>query len=913
MLENTGIRGLISNINKGQGQPAMSIVRDDPSTAALISKLVRSRMPEPFDTRKAESFHKLDQGQMLKMSDSIHDGITDNENMMQLFPDIELAAQILVSSVLSPKDMVNVELILSTSEDILPADVTMKLIEIVRKECESYYKIKEQLSEIMTEVLFGAGSWIQAVIPESAVDELINGGENISTESMQLGMKDILTDDKKIKSLGFLGDPTVERKRTMTESLTIGTESNAARYQSFQTSLYSKEPPTKQTNLLDLVEVSDNFLLLKLPEVISRNNRDKSRKLINQKVGVEGRRGRSTRNLINTAIGNESQAPQITEKQLETMLYKGNQARSKIFTSIKTKHSTFRRSIGRPLYMRLPSMSVIPVHVPGDVRKRIGYFVLLDEEGNPVSQSSSQKLMQGVASGLSDSSSSVTSFLLQKAKMNLAGNERPSLSIDQAAGIYAGIVEADLVQRLHNGIYGSNVELAKNEEVYRIMLARTFANQFTRLVYIPGELVTYYAYKYHENGIGKSLLDGLKVLTSMRAILLFSEVMALSKNSIAVTSVNMVLDPADPDPKKTIEMSINEITKMRQQYFPLGINTPSDLVDWVQRAGFQFSFEGHPAIPQTKFEFENKQMNHTVPQSDLKELLQKQTIMGLGMSPETVDNGFGPDFATTATLNNILLSKRVIVIQDHMTPLITDGIQKRIVNDFVIREKLLDVLKENKGAIEKFLTDEEKEGLASNPEEFWDIMLDNFIEVLVADLPKPDITTLENQSTAYAQYEDALTKAIDAWIDATWLTQETAGDLSNNIDVLKSIIKAYYLRKWMADNGYMHELSEMVTRTEEGNPSVDLFDIVKTHVEGLMGSSTKFLASMNAIKEAANKDLANMGNDATAPENTSGSDDTGAGGDEFGFDSPADDTGAGDDTSTEDKPEDKPEGDALDL
>ncbi|NYW24484.1 hypothetical protein C6506_28745, partial [Escherichia coli] len=88
-----------------------------------------------------------------------------------------------------------------------------------------------------------------------------------------------------------------------------------------------------------------------------------------------------------------------------------------------------------------------------------------------------------------------------------------------------------------------------------------------------------------------------------------------------------------------------------------------DLVNWIQRAGLQFSYENNPLIPEVKIDFENANLSHTVPDSDLEEELRKQTIIALGLPPETVDNGFNPEFATTVVNNNILLSKRVLIYQ----------------------------------------------------------------------------------------------------------------------------------------------------------------------------------------------------------------------------------------------------------
>jgi hypothetical protein len=456
---------------------------------------------------------------------------------------------------------------------------------------------------------------------------------------------------------------------------------------------------------------------------------------------------------------------------------------------------------------------------------------------------------------LSSSTGSLSSFLLQKAKRNLINTDTRNLSVPQATQIYSDIVEADLVERLKNGLYGRKVNLSRSNEIYRIMLARSLANQYTRLVYIPAELASYFALKHYDNGVGKSYLDDLKILTSLRAILLFSKVMALTKNSIAVTHVNMTLDPNDPDPQKTVELAVHEIIKMRQQYFPLGINSPIDLVDWIQRAGFEFTFEGHPGLPQTKFDFDTKNMQHAIPDTELEETLRKQTLMAIGLSPETVDNGFSSDFATTVIANNVLLSKRVTQIQNQFTPQVTEYVRKILANDTYIRAECLAIINENKALVEKYLSDEDKEKFNNNVEAGIVDFYEQFIDTIEIGLPKPDVTTIQTQTEAFNEYSDSLDRALESWINTEFLSSEVIGEVSGVMDVLKSTFKAFFLRKWMSENGFLPELADITSTDEDGNAAIDLYQVMKDHNEGLMRSAVKYVQSMKPMKTAADEDL----------------------------------------------------------
>lgn len=881
------LRRIVGAVNSNKGAyPALSLVRNSPETAAVISKLIRGRDLRRFDKNDTRTGMDMDQSRMQEISHTVTERITDAENMVRLFPDLELAQQILISSILSPKDMVNTEIIYGVAGNLIPSELVMKITEEVQKHCEDEYKLKTMLPDILREMLFENGSYVRAVIPEAAIDELINSRSFIAVEHLK-GLVDPTT--KQLVGLGFLGEgqkktitlPEQQKQRT---ALEVFGNFEPIPYQHYEAGVVAVEGENK----FDMrVEVTDNFHALKLPALFATQSRAKAVTLIGRSSRTRDQLARrlSQEDMKQTA----AETKPISARRLENMIYKNNQTEAKPFVSVKTTASAARKSIGRPLNMKLPSEATIPVHVPGDPKHHIGYFILIDEEGNPITKNSNLQYFSPLQAGLSNQSHGMSSYLLQKARTNLIGlDSKQNLSIDQAARVYADIVESDLVERLRSGIYGANVKIGRSEEVYRIMLARTFANQFTRLVYVPVELVTYFAYKYYDNGLGKSMLDDLKVITSLRAILMFAKVMAMTKNSIALTHVNMTLDPNDPDPQKTIEMSVHEVMKMRQQYFPLGINSPLDLVDWIQRAGFEFSFEGHPGIPQTKFDFETKQLQHTLPDNDLDELLRKQTFMAMGLSPETVDNGFSAEFATTIVQNNILLSKRVLQIQEVFTPQVADHVKKICQNDMVLFASIVSILREHKESIDKYLADKDKSDMQEDETQFLERLAYDIIDNLTVDLPKPDITTLENQSTAYEHYSESLDKAIDAWISSDFVSDNVAGDISSSIDTIKATLKAYFLRQWMAQNGYMSELADIIALNDDGNPKIELATMMEDHVKSLMRGSVKYIASLNKMKQGANTDLGNLGatNDETS---SSGSDtgdtggDMGGGGDDFGM------------------------------
>lgn len=905
MADENNVSDLIKRLGTNKGRiPALSLVQSNPEHAANISKLIRDTTGGAFDISKKNSELNLNAAQMQSISESIRARTKDNEAIIQLFPDIELAIQIMVSSILSPKDMTKNELIYKTTEVIFPTELLAQLNDVVKTELDGHYHLKDHLQFILREVLYETGAHVRLVLPESIVDEMINERSQVSLE----GMVDVFDDKKNIRNIGFLGNgfSNKDTKRTHAlENFFAGTLTqdvkpkilmDTAALEEIDVSIIkemAKIAPKgfsdKDSSFcLENLEVSDNFNFLKLPEVMRVGNRQKVKAI------TKLHRQQKSKYALE-AIDNKSGKMKMSVMELSSVLYKDQSRDYEHLMVLPSGYNAKRRSVGRGLEMKIAPESVIPVFRPGNPSDHIGYFVMTDIEGNPVNRDSQNGDADGLAGLLANQSNNqnMSSLLIDKAHKNLvASNASPML--DNITAVYASIIENDLLERLRNGAYGMGASIANNAEIYRVMLARAIKGKMTRLIYVPVEYTSYFAVKYFPNGVGKSFMDDVKNLTSIRAILLFSKVMAQVKSSINVTKVKLKIDPMDPSPEKTIEMAQHEVAKMRQMYFPLGINSPVDLTDWIQRAGLEWEFEGHPGIPDTGFEFSTDNFKHELPDETLEENLRKQTYMAFGIPPEMVDNGFNAEFATTAVQNNILLSKRVANIQDIFVKQLTQHGCRIIRTDQVISEQLKDIFRENKGLLEKSLSDEEKTAMVENEENFYEAMVEKYLTVLSLELPRPDVTTLETQSLAFDKYEEAVGKAIEYWISEKVANGDFTGEIGSKMDALKDMYVAIKMREWMASNNYLPELADIINSDEDGEPIVPVMELQKTHTESLIRSFVGYAHQMLPIKEAADKDLQNMNVEPGDNSSTDTSTDTSGGGElgdlDFGSETPPEET-----------------------
>lgn len=897
-MKRNPIKEALAAVRKQKNIPATQI-SNNLSTAAVMSKLISD--PTATAKRRMAGRYGPDKSTLADISTDTANKITDATNFMQLLPDLKLGFEILSSSILSPKDMVEASVSYTADCDTLPAHVIASLNTVAEEFFDKDYKIKSLLPEILKDILITSGSYVMAVIPENSIDDVINNNRGYTTESF----KETVTNEC-IKNIGILNGPKVKQTSTRFS----------------KESLFSNLPnePVDENIKFDngvdtCIRVCDNPNILRAREYITRFTAS----MRSQKLGYgKALEAGGYVDLYKSPTNNEIDG-------VVTPVYKDPRYRMNPLVTFKTQDQLSRRAAGAPLIMHLPSESVIPVFSPGDPTDHLGYFVVMDETGNPIQSSTTndyygQMKTQQAGNNMNVMQSLVQRTALQFDNINFSNNKH----MDVLKDAFTEMIEKDLLARLKNSFNGGSFQLANNEAIMRIMLARSLKQQFTQVTYFPKELITYMAIDYNEYGIGKSLVDDMRVLLGLRVIIMFSNTMAAIRNSIGRTQVNLKLDENDTDPWKTIEIVMNELNRTRsgvQGNLPIGASGPAEVVEWLANAGFQFTFEGHPAVPDTKIDITETNTNYVKVDTDLEEDLRKRTCMALGIPPEIIDNAYSPDFATTVVHNNILMSKRVLKIQEALIPHLSNHLQKIMVNSGDLLSRLKEIINANLDKIiERLVRKEEYRALTPETTITSDLkkviansVLTDYINTFSVVLPRPNSIELANQSEAFDTELQALEKALPFIIDQTFLNSDAVGELANTGDILKESVKAVLMRRWMAENNYMTKLFEMATEDEQGNMQLDLYAEASDWDTKLAKAMANFIKNLQKLKKTGDEFM--EGNNIEADASTNDSSDTSANSDEDTSDDSDDewsfnmDDEPGDDTNSDTSEENTNDGD----
>ena len=754
-----------------------SVYERDIESVALLSKLVSDK--------KDYKYNSLYSGKHKSGVKAVKNDLTVTNNILELFPDVELGLNMLITAALQPQDAATT-VINYKVDGILPPDITSRLISILKSEIEENYKEVSSLDKIAERCLMGKGADVYVTIPENVIDMIING------EGGYLGdLKKKLNDsDGTIKEFGILGSKSTEGYDELT---------------SFN------------------VEVTDNFTL-----VSARNVHECSKRV--------------TRSLFTNTLGNsavdvvaslEGDKLKITRESI----YKNVQGKNNEEIDLKPMRLGARESVGRCTIYRPTVESTIVVHRPGDPEDHIGYFILYGENGYPVNASVSTNDNEDPYKGLSERfKNSVVGKQIQTKASAKYGSTKNDLST--SLKYYTETIERYLLSRLTEGYSIDDASLGDNRDIYQVMLARTLKGRSTKVVFVPYELCTYFATDYKDNGTGMNKVTGLCKLASIRAKLMYAKLLTEIRKGIRNTNVNVSLDPNDPDVPKTIEILQADILENRQlDKSDLDTVDPKIITSFLHKAGISFSYSNHPGLPQVKLDFTDTTIEGGPSDDNYAANIKEAMLNKIGVTGELIDGGLSPDFASSTSyrINNFL--KRVMKVRTSLTGHATHLVQSIALNDKIIQDKLLEVIKEVKG-IDKLYNVAGKEDLTGD-DLHNDILL-NFIKNVKLDVidtnASSDVSVLYKQ---YEKYKTAVDEAIEAWLSRDMLTEVDID--TDDAEHLVSVVKSYFLRKWQADNGYLVELGDICTRNSGGEPVIKLDTLMIEHTESLLNTIGNYI------------------------------------------------------------------------
>ena len=935
-------------------------IRKNPAGYSLFSKLVRNRENEQFlnDGRLTETTPNLDY--LLSISSDKAQDIDDNEAIMQLLPDINRSAQILISYVLSPTFIdAAPELQYVPPENLFTKSVGTKMIDSVKKYMNTGFNLNGRLYDIMYKILFTKGAYTVAVIPESSLDELINpelNRESYSTQASHLS-KDSL--EKELDSYmrpcnGLAGKPSkaklsYEMARENFNYSINGTEVSHGQTNDLDNKAISSGIGLSGEKLIDTRITVSNEIRYEFPkEIASLSEKELAELSISTegvwqvKLDTEGRTETLVEytddlNVIRQGyIKKQNIDNSVKEKMgLSTESFRGNNSINgsdraildKIFKnvdsfinnvyndnnylkSIRTNKQTHRVDLNEPLVIEYPVESIIPIYKPGSPEEHIGYLVLHDEEGAPLSKVKPINYYRDLNNQFNSrtSGSKMASSLIQQGRQMFDGLNSTideARQIEMLSRIHGNAIIKEILDRTREGEYGKNLDIGDSTEAFRIMFYRALRGQRTRVLFMPKEILTYFAQDFDNKGIGVSLIDKMKVLLSLRIQFMLAQLRAGIMNSIPETVATVRIDEKDPDPKKTLQIAQALMLKSRQNAGLLvGASNVQTIEDRINQSNIRFAIESeHPKVPNIGHEVSRSTADIPQPDNETAEMINRLTQMGSFLPPELIDNSYGIEFAREIIQQNFLVDLAASQIQNSINPYFTDFVKKTILASPKLKKDLRYAVQSNITEIMELINEasDDKINIEGLDKKsiivIIDYLVEKFIAGLIVRLPERINDNDQMINDQIQKTETRIDKALDYMFSSEALPSGIIGEeASNFIDQYRSVIKADIMRKHLMDSGYGTEVFDYINVTEEGNQTYEANKSIRDQsIKAIKAIMEMFKEGANIAKSTdavmgANEMTASddFGSDSSSDSDSSESD---SGGGEDGFGDFGDDGG----------------------
>lgn len=765
--------------------------------------------------------------------------VADAERLKSLDTSLKQVENIIVSSIMSPNDLQDRDPTISFEHP--------ELTEAQKKDCDKLftefycneYKLRARMEKWVKEAHFRSGAGVTLILPEATLASLIatydpdrtcikrSSTECFSTESINLKAYNdnkiynelndqIYTEemynrilsydpykkDKKSKQVGKEGIE-INKKHKENNDLKLNQESkniakivyNELLEENFE--LYSKSSDIDRQKLLTAVEdialKINTTMSQKKPSMISKNP-EILRFSKNFKEQMENQIKKNVLNVFDMIDTNKSTY---------------NKKHNYVPVIDLSEHlTTYKEQKAYPFSIDVPTEATIPVCVPGNKKEHLGYLLLVDKYGNFIEASNYL---------VGDNNCSI-SGRINNAYTAMYGNIPTQSGIRSPQGSFMGLSEQMIAnqqyqatQKIFNYILDNtlrntvmectgldDVSLGTYQSIAICMLSRLLEKKETILVYVPKKYITYLAFDYKANGTGKSKLDDILFLESLKVSMMVSNVLATMKNAVPFRKATLELSKEQRNPQNVI-MALRNAIAERERILPsinptvvsqqiLAQNTSVEVRGENQTTGFQFSVQ------------DDKRDLPTI-DTDFLDKLDNQTITGLGAPISAVNEIAEVQYAKSVATTNIFFAKTISRDQDIVEEVTENHVKVHASFSSLLISQLAAII-EKTDVKSGTSTDEiNKEELIKqndtvigiiskklNDETYTKVL--SIIDSIKITLPAPIVSP----DTAHYELMDQAIKLVNDYVEAVFpddlIPSEYSDDLSNTYKSMKAHIKS---------------------------------------------------------------------------------------------------------------------------
>lgn len=700
----------------------------------------------------------------------------ENDRIIQMAPEISLAASIMIPSIMAPNDL---------REDAIPITCEVEgdeskgkeITEFATKFFEEKFHFSTSVPKWIYEAMYRSGAKPLLVIPLSTLYEKLTDKTALATGSSLESFKAATTTLDKVSMYGF-SDAALSNVR--------GDE------------------------IAKVVASTESYSLSNIESTVAEQAKEKDKKF-SPTIPDKKKASSRYKDFVADVLSVEKLSITDNTDSLNLAKQRNSKAKNNITNKVNLhyKDATFQTlsvdkdsdPIGAPVFMELPTESVIPIYTPGTPSDHIGYFIILDEYGNALNvQDYTKNNFQSAADAPTQTN---FSQMFSAYGYDFSNTSNAQRSQNTISNIYQNIVETHLKDRAGKAGFG-DISLGSDSAVYRCMFTRYLQQRHTRILFVPKEFLTYFCFKHSENGTGVSKLDELKFILSLRISLLVSRMLSAFRNALDRKvlninfSENFVGNPLEV-------MRTAERESIRKDAISFSSN-PQDIAQQIASKSYTIKVTGIKGTPDFSVGKDADERSASVapPDTELADDIKNLEVLGLEIPPAALNSLNDAEFSRSIATTNIIFSRKLVGYQNIVEKHLDFFIRTYAMFSKEFRDKLANILKE---------TSDDASEKGSYVDKKKKSTVDEVIATLHFTLPSPNIAPDSSQF-------DSVNSMITAFSSITDTLM--ADDLAGDDPVARAVYGGY---KALAKSKVVRQYLQKIGMTDIDFPDVNNLSI----------------------------------------------------------------------------------------
>ena len=350
--------------------------------------------------------------------------------------------------------------------------------------------------------------------------------------------------------------------------------------------------------------------------------------------------------------------------------------------------------------IELPYQSVVPVIVPGAPEQHVGYFVAVNQWGEPVNPDARDVNAMNMSSRIMESNMQAT-FGLPSGLTSQMGNS--TIEKFKTTSVIFGIMLRNFMEHKleEYGLGGTQIE--QHEAITACLFRNLLDKKKIGLVFVPEPMMVYYRYMVHDDGTGKSFIEDIRTITGLRTTLVTAGVMAATENSIDQKIIELNVDEKNANVQQMLEQVKNAFIEKRiMRYDNNPLNVQRDLI----QKSLMLVPKGMKGLQDSiNISTDHKSQGSIMPDDGLLKQLTDWTIQGLKVPQAALNKTNEDDYARSVVTTNLFFNNRVKNLQLDTNEHTTKLIRVYIKYSTILQDKIMEILKSTHKDEEEYSTE----------------------------------------------------------------------------------------------------------------------------------------------------------------------------------------------------------------